>query len=825
MLDSGEAFDKHLKRNVDFTGAWIIFTTNLGRELFDKATPLGDNAAVSAEAFDLLASAKARTEQKDEEAVPVLSPEFISRISKGGAVIFSRLEARHLLELVDQGLRNHEPKGAQVERVLPQVSAELEAQVLFLLSLLPNLEARKVVSRSRAWAMDLIRGTHDELREDLAALGSRGFELRVALAPQASAFLQARLDQATQSALLIDEDQPTFQLLEGRLAMAGTTLERCTGIEALKQTLDRNRPAFILLDLSIYKGPASSDVGQALAILEYLRTRHSELPVYVFSENPDRRTAFASIAERILRKGGARDFIPYFRNSNHAILEEAFASRVMEITHSHRLEVLFRNQERGHVQVHFEPSFSLDAATATVRVSLDNATEAVVVGAQDQAAGIGFAGIPKERFSDVVGLDRAKERLGFVLQGIRDPRTLRKLGGDLPRGYLLAGPPGCGKTMLARAFAGEAGLPFLALAGGELTAKWLGETEQKIRDLFDMARKYAPAIIFIDEIESIAPDRATLPDTTPWMVSIVNQLLSCMDGFKTQDAPVVVLAATNHPDQVDPAIRRPGRFDEVIPLDFPSFKARLAFFTKRLERVPRADGVDLEDLAKATVGRTPAYLDRLVREAIYLAAKDGREQVSQQDFQDAKHFVLYGADLDLDLSPEELELTAHHEAGHAIARLVLFPKNPIDLITITPSEGGSLGFVASHRPENQHSLSLQEIEDELTVLISGREAERRLRGDKGITTGASNDLERASTLARQAVTEWGLDDQLGPLVTSQAGGTGGIDASERVKVLLLTAQARSRALLASHQGWHLRVVQELLSQQSIKGSVAASLAD
>jgi ATP-dependent metalloprotease FtsH len=823
MLDSGEVYDKALKRAVNFRGAWIIFTTNLGREYFDKTSPLGVGAAVSAEAFDLLASAKARTEIKDEEAVPVLSPEFVSRISKGGAVIFSRLEARHLLELVEHGLQVNARTREETARVFPPITADLDAQVLFLLSLLPNLEPRKAAARGRAWSIDIVRGAHAQLREELTELEGDEFSIHVSLGPKAKTFLSERLAKATQNALLIDEDLRTHQLLEPRLAEIGTNLLRCTGIENLEASLEQGIPGFILLDLSIHKGPSSSEVDHALAILENLRTKHTDIPIYVFSENPDRRAAFASIAERIMRKGGARDYIPYFRNSGQSVLEESFISRVREIAHSHRLEVLIRNQERSHVQVNYQPTYRLDFHRRLVIAELDNATEAVVVSAGDHAGGIGFSGIPKERLKDVIGLERAKDGLKDVLSWIQNPRSLRKMGGDIPRGYLLAGPPGCGKTMLARAFAGEAKLPFLGLSGSELSSQWYGNTEKKIREIFELAQKYAPAIIFIDEIESIAPDRGSLPDEVIWMAGIVNQLLVCMDGFRKEEAPVFILAATNNPERIDPALRRPGRLDKIIPIDLPHFKARLSFFQERLKKVPQAESVDIEDLAKATVGRTPAYLDRLVREAVYQAAKAGREQVTKQDFLNAKHLVLYGADLELDVSREELELTAHHEAGHAIARMVLSPSRQIDLITISPNENGSLGFVASHSPENQHSLTLQEVENDLVALMAGREAERLLRSDKGVTTGARSDLEKATQLATQAVAAWGFDEQIGPMVVGQSGGSGGIDLPDRVREMLKTAQKRAQELLKANNHDHALIVKELLEQQHIQGSELQAL--
>ena len=808
MLDSGRVRDKSLRVDVDFSKVWIIFTTNLGREYFDRNSPLAGGASVSAEIFDLLASARLRKQQGDRNASSALSPEFVSRLAKGGAVILADLEARHYLELISHSLTLPEP--------LPKFQVSTGAQATFLLSLLPNLDARRVATRSRAWALDLLREAHSDCQTELGAMGDHPFSISVDLDHEAASGLSARLAALELLVLVVDDDPTPTDLIADELAKVGTKTRRCASLQELKEVLERTNPAFVLLDLNIHHGATSSEVNEALDILAHIRRRRPSLPVYLYSENPQDRVAFQAVAARALSKGGAAGFIPYLRKSPHPATDWSFLSRVMELERDARLHALVRSLERARTRLHFQVRTRFNPAKKMIEIEIGRIGEEVVVNAVDQGAHIGFAGIPTERLSDVIGLDRAKARLRQVLGWLRDPRALRALGGQPPRGYLLTGPPGVGKTLLAQAFAGEAGLPFLPLAASELTAYEYGESEERIRDIFSLARKYAPSVIFIDELDGVAMDRAQMKGENQWMASVVNQLLSCMDGHHRDENPVFVLGATNHPDHIDPALRRPGRFDELITLDLPSHKARVRFFQKKFEKVPGSASIDIESLARATTGKSPAYLDRLVREAIYLAASENRTNLTQADFQAAKRLVVYGAQADIEIDPKELELTAHHEAGHAILRCLLFPLRPIDFITIAPTEGGVLGFVATPFPENQHDIRRQEVLDELVVLMGGREAERHLRGDDGITTGASQDLVTAAELARSYVLHWGFSDEYGPMVELEGLQGGDPAPLTSIRKLLRDAKDRAFALLEAHSATHARIVRELMDQQSLE---------
>jgi ATP-dependent metalloprotease FtsH len=444
------------------------------------------------------------------------------------------------------------------------------------------------------------------------------------------------------------------------------------------------------------------------------------------------------------------------------------------------------------------------------------------VRAEDRTAVIRFSGIPRERFDDVAGLDRAKRRLAQVLRWLKQPGTLGAFGVKPPTGFLLAGPPGTGKTLLARALAGEADLPFVALSAGELKTKWLGESEQRIRDLFAMARRYAPAIVFIDEIDAVGGIRGRTPDH-PWRDDVLNELLAGLDGFRSTDRPVFVLGATNRPDHLDPALRRPGRFDETIPIDLPNAKARRAFFERRLASVAHEEPLELERLLGGTSGCTPAQLDRIVREAVYLAAGEGRRAIRAADLEAARRLVRFGAQKeDVEVRPEELRLTARHEAAHALVHAVLFPDRPIDYLTIVPSESGALGLVAPLRDETRHDVRREDVRRQLAVFLAGRESEL-LTGaaEDALTAGASSDLEKATVLAYRAIGEWGFDEAFGlaSLAGMPATVRGAFEARllERLPEWLAQGRATARRILEEKSATLDALAEALLASESLDG--------
>jgi cell division protease FtsH len=419
----------------------------------------------------------------------------------------------------------------------------------------------------------------------------------------------------------------------------------------------------------------------------------------------------------------------------------------------------------------------------------------------------------------VVGLSRAKRRLSQVVDWLKNPSQLSAFGMAPPRGFLLAGSPGTGKTLMARAMAGEAGLPFLALSAGQLQSKWVGEGEERIRELFQRASEYAPAIVFIDEIDGIA--RRRTDEGSPYSVSMLNQLLACMDGFGTGTRPVFVLAATNHPDSLDPALLRPGRFDEVIPLDLPNAEARLQFLAKRLEGM-LADAVDLDGIVRGTVGCSPAELDRIAREAMYAAGAGGRARVPGEGLGRARRLGRFGASReDFAVRPEERRLTAWHEAGHALVHLRLLPDRRLDHLTIVPTESGALGYLAPLADETRHDLTRADLEAHIAVALAGREAEFLCTGRREtVTSGAQSDLRVATESAWNAVTRWGFDEEFGPL--SLDGLPAAADpvfaqlAHARVDAWVRAGVARARKVLETDRAALERLADALLRKDALE---------
>lgn len=363
-------------------------------------------------------------------------------------------------------------------------------------------------------------------------------------------------------------------------------------------------------------------------------------------------------------------------------------------------------------------------------------------------------------FDDVAGLQGVKADLQEIIEFLKSPEKFQRLGGRIPKGVLLNGPPGAGKTLLARAVAGEAGAPFYSVSASEFIQMFVGVGASRVRDLFKNAKDNAPAIIFVDEIDAVGRQRgAGLGGGHDEREQTLNQILSEMDGFAQTDS-VIVLAATNRPDVLDPALLRPGRFDRHITVNRPTHKGRIEIFKVHVRDVPLADDVDLHRLASATVGLTGADIRNIVNEAALWAARHDKKVVDKEDFGYARDKVLMGAKREEVLQDEEKEKTAHHEAGHTVVAWLLPGADPVHKVTIIP-RGRSLGATQMMPSEDRLSMSEHQICDHLIVLLGGRAAELLVYDET--TIGAENDLERATTLARRMVTHWGMSRRLGPV--------------------------------------------------------------
>jgi len=394
--------------------------------------------------------------------------------------------------------------------------------------------------------------------------------------------------------------------------------------------------------------------------------------------------------------------------------------------------------------------------------------------ARDQFAGGGFLGgfskSPAKRyeasqqritFADVAGLEGVKTELQEVVEFLKNPERFQRLGGRIPKGTLLMGPPGTGKTLLAKAVAGEAGVPFFSISGSEFIQMFVGVGASRVRDMFKTAKDNAPCILFIDEIDAVGRVRgAGLGGGHDEREQTLNQILSEMDGF-TPTESVIVLAATNRPDVLDPALLRPGRFDRHITVDRPNLKGRLAIFKVHSRDVPVADDVDFEALARGTVGLTGADIRNLVNEAALLATRLGKDQVEMADFEQARDKVLMGPKREEVLSEKEKEMTAYHEAGHALLAWVVDGVDRVHKVTIIP-RGRALGVTQLVPEEDRLNIGEQDLHARLVFMMGGRAAEKLIFDE--YSAGAEDDLKRATELARRMVTRWGMSERLGPVM-------------------------------------------------------------
>jgi cell division protease FtsH len=436
----------------------------------------------------------------------------------------------------------------------------------------------------------------------------------------------------------------------------------------------------------------------------------------------------------------------------------------------------------------------------------------------------------KVTFKEVAGIDEAKDELQEIVEFLKEPQKFQKLGGKIPKGVLLMGPPGTGKTLLARAIAGEANVPFFSISGSDFVEMFVGVGASRVRDLFEQGKKNAPCIVFIDEIDAVGRHRgAGLGGGHDEREQTLNQLLVEMDGFESNEG-VILIAATNRPDVLDPALLRPGRFDRRVVVDRPDIGGRLGILRVHVKNIPLADGVDLEVIARGTPGFAGADLANLVNEAALFAARRNKKKVELSDLEFAKDKVLMGAERkSLIMTDEEKKITAYHEAGHALVAVFSAGSDPLHKVTIIP-RGRALGLTMQLPSEDKHTYRKRFVETQIAILMGGRVAEELTQDD--VTTGAGNDIERATELARRMVCEWGMS-QLGPLAL---GGTQepvflGRDFAQRAEYSQDTAEridqeiqrivesgyTAARAILTDNRALLDRIAYDLLERESIDG--------
>jgi len=373
----------------------------------------------------------------------------------------------------------------------------------------------------------------------------------------------------------------------------------------------------------------------------------------------------------------------------------------------------------------------------------------------------------KVTFADVAGVEEAKEEVAELVEFLRDPAKFQKLGGKIPRGVLMVGSPGTGKTLLAKAIAGEAKVPFFTISGSDFVEMFVGVGASRVRDMFDQAKKHAPCIIFIDEIDAVGRHRgAGLGGGHDEREQTLNQLLVEMDGFEGNEG-IIVMAATNRPDVLDPALLRPGRFDRQVVVPLPDVRGREQILKVHMRKVPLADDVEPTKIARGTPGFSGADLANLVNEAALFAARANKRLVSMADFEKAKDKIMMGAERkSMVMSEDEKKLTAFHEAGHAIVGLNVPSHDPVYKVTIIP-RGRALGVTMFLPEEDRYSYSRERLESQIASMYGGRIAEELIFGKEKVTTGASNDIQRITDIARNMVTKWGFSEKLGPMTYSE----------------------------------------------------------
>ena len=399
----------------------------------------------------------------------------------------------------------------------------------------------------------------------------------------------------------------------------------------------------------------------------------------------------------------------------------------------------------------------------------------------------------KVTFADVAGVDEAKEDVKELVDFLRQPDKFQRLGGRIPRGVLMVGQPGTGKTLLAKAIAGEAKVPFFSISGSDFVEMFVGVGASRVRDMFDQAKKQSPCIIFIDEIDAVGRHRgAGVGGGHDEREQTLNQLLVEMDGFEGNDG-VIVIAATNRPDVLDPALLRPGRFDRQVVVGLPDIRGREQILKVHMRKIPIEDNVDASVIARATPGFSGADLANLANEAALFAARSGKQRVSMEEFEKAKDKIMMGAERkSMVMSDKEKLNTAYHEAGHAIVGRLMPEHDPVYKVSIIP-RGRALGVTMFLPEEDRYSLSKQSILSQICSLYGGRIAEEMTLGSEGVTTGASNDIERATKMAHNMVTKWGLSEKLGPLqytdehdevfLGRSSGGNGKVLSSDTTKMI------------------------------------------
>lgn len=820
LLDYGVLQDKFTQEKVAFTENTIVITTNLGRELY------GSSLGQSAGAEDG-ASRSAVLEALAGAVIPgttqsVLAPELVSRLAKGYPILFDHLTPAALEEIARLAL---DEVAAEMEARLGLRMAPVDDRMLTLLiqRLGPDLDARKLTSGVPLAIKDALRAVLSEYRDEL--FGEHGTWERVRnlvldLPRGPGRELFQSMEEGGERFLVVGAGLD-HAALGGRFPeLAWSFAEPAEAGEVLR----RSAPDVVLVDIA--RGDDASGpggLGPVAKTLREIRRARPGVPLVLFSSAPPANPAEERARDRLVRTSGARAWLPGAPESWEPGPGGTLDTVRRSVLRERYLREAFRARKTASFQWEVDLAFDGKEGTLTLR-PMDLHTRTVVA-SKDRSARLTFTGIPAERFADVAGAGEAKRRLAEVLAWMRDPEALRRLGIRLPSGILLEGPPGNGKTLLARATAGEAGLPFFAVSATDFASKWVGESESNIRELFERAATYAPSILFIDEIDAIGARRGETASSHH--DSMLNQLLVSMDGFSGRDRPVFYLAATNRADMLDPALKRPGRFDLVVTVDDLDAGARLELLRIKTARLPLAGDVDLETLARSAMGLSGAQLARVVQEAAILAlrgASGGQEEilVDMALFREALTNVRYGLRQEGALPPEtELRRTAYHEAGHALVGELERPGS-VHQATILP-RGRALGFVESLPESEFAALTASAVRSRIRTALAGRAAEILVYGPEEVSAGCSQDLAMATQIAALAVSRYGMSQAVGPvsvpaLEALLRGAASGDAVRREVEAMLRREEAAVQEQLEENRRALEAIAALLLERETVPGA-------
>jgi ATP-dependent 26S proteasome regulatory subunit/DNA-binding NarL/FixJ family response regulator len=684
-LEAGRLYDNYLKEFVEFSQTTLVFTTALGGEIYDEPGCSG----VLSESRDLESSL---WEALQGGGLPA---DVVSRLALGRAALFEHLSGLDMERLAEKTLAE---VSSDLASTLGITLGAADGRVLALLALRFSAggDARRLRTGLKSFlASQVEEVTHDRGEELLCGSNPvigrlKGIRIQLdASEPLPETVTEALVKQI--HVLLVDDD--TWKPDLGNVLRWTQVGDRA----AAERTMESDPADLVLIDLHIGSGQGDPRIDKGLAILRHFRRSHPETPVYLFSEFPGRRGLSSEALERVSNEGGARgvlskDFAAQGQESPERM---AFGARLMDIADGLRREVLARslNRQSKIVQFTLEPPDGLALDCGVLPLWMREIKEVVAVSAVDRAK-FGWAEVPAERFTSVAGAEQAKGRLKEVVGWLRAPEALREMGLSVPKGILMTGPPGTGKTTLARATAGEAQVPFFAISASEVLNKYIGESEARVRDLFVRARRYAPSILFLDELDSIG-GRRDLNGDDVWKTSLLNELLAQMDGFVQSARPVFVLAATNCPEMLDAALTRPGRFDLRVEVPLPNREARVALLKLHTMGMVMEPDIALEALATRLAGLSGAEIRQVCQEAGFIAFREGRRALSQRDLDSATTMVRHGlASERTPMDEGARRACAIHEAGHAVAQHLLTPGEEVGEITILP-RGDSLGFVES----------------------------------------------------------------------------------------------------------------------------------